>query len=159
MTVTLTAEQEQFIAEQLKDGHYRSASDVIAQSLGMLRAQEEFIRSNAVELREKIASGLEQIRRGETVEGEDAIRALREKLHRRERGGQWWPMSSYRYSSDANADIEEIAFYIFDLNPIAAHHFLHLLEKPANCWQNTRFLGVRARNLVKDCVHFPSVTI
>ena len=88
MTVTLTAEQEQFIAEQLKDGHYRSASDVIAQSLGMLRAQEEFISSNMVELREKIASGMEQIRRGETVDGRTAIQNLREKLHQRERGGQ-----------------------------------------------------------------------
>ena len=88
MTVTLTAEQEQFITEQLKDGHYRSAADVVAQSLGMLRAQEEFIRSNAAGLREKIASGMEQIRRGETVDGKTAIQNLREKLHQRERGGQ-----------------------------------------------------------------------
>jgi len=57
MTVTITAEQEQFIAEQLKDGHYRSASDVIAQSLGMLRAQEEFIRSNVAECGKKSPSG------------------------------------------------------------------------------------------------------
>ena len=88
MTVTLTAEQEQFITEQLKDGHYRSAADVVAQSLGMLRAQEEFIRANAAELREKIASGLEQIRRGEVVDGKTAIKNLREKLYQRERGGQ-----------------------------------------------------------------------
>ena len=86
MTVTLTAEQEQFIAEQLKDGHYRSASDVIAQSLGMLRAQEEFIRSNVAELREKIATGMEQIRRGKVVDGKTAIQNLREKLHRRQCG-------------------------------------------------------------------------
>ena len=88
MTVTLTAEQEQFITEQLKDGYYRSADDVVAQSLGMLRAQEEFIRSNVAELREKIASGREQIRRGEVVDGKTAIKNLREKLHQRERGGQ-----------------------------------------------------------------------
>ena len=80
MTVTLTAEQEQFIADQLKDGHYRSASDVITQSLGMLRAQEEFIRSNVAELREKIATGMDQIRRGEVVDGKAAIRNLRGKL-------------------------------------------------------------------------------
>ncbi len=30
-------------------------------------------------------------------------------------------MSSFRYSSDANADIEEIILYIFDLNPVADH--------------------------------------
>jgi len=88
MTVTLTAEQEQFIAEQLKSGHYRSASDVVSQSLGMLQAQEEFIRSNSAELREKIASGLEHIRRGEVVDGRTTIQNLRTKLQERERGGK-----------------------------------------------------------------------
>ena len=83
MTVTLTAEQEQFITEQLKDGHYRSAADVVAQSLGMLRAQEEFIRSNIVELREKIAVGIEQSNRGELLDGKAVIDALLEKNRRR----------------------------------------------------------------------------
>jgi hypothetical protein len=46
----------------------------------MLRAQEELIRSNAAELREKIATGMEQIRRGEMVDGRTAIRNLRENL-------------------------------------------------------------------------------
>ncbi len=88
MTVTLTTEQEQFVTEQLKSGHYQSASDVVTQSLGMLRAQEDFIRSNASELREKIAGGLNQIRRGETVDGRTAIQNLRVKLQQRERGGR-----------------------------------------------------------------------
>jgi antitoxin ParD1/3/4 len=80
MTVTITAEQEQFIAEQLKSDHYRSVDDVVAQSLGMMRTQEEFIRSNVVELREKIAVGIEQVKRGEVVDGRTAIRNLRGKL-------------------------------------------------------------------------------
>ena len=88
MTVTLTAEQEQFVAEQIKSGHYQSASDVVAQSLGMLRAQEEFIRTNTAELRDKIASGLEQIQRGETVDGRTAIQNLRTKLQQRARSGR-----------------------------------------------------------------------
>jgi antitoxin ParD1/3/4 len=88
MTVTLTTEQEKFIAEQLAEGHFSSAAEVVAQSLGMLRAQEEFIRSNTAELREKVASGLEQIRRGETVDGRMAIQDLRTKLQQRERGGK-----------------------------------------------------------------------
>jgi hypothetical protein len=46
----------------------------------MLRAQEELIRSNAAELREKIVTGMEQIRRGEMVDGRTAIRNLRENL-------------------------------------------------------------------------------
>ena len=55
MTVTLTAEQEQLIAKQL---------------------------------REKIASGMGRIRRGEVMDGKTAIQNLRKKLHHRERGGQ-----------------------------------------------------------------------
>jgi antitoxin ParD1/3/4 len=88
MTVTLTPEQEQFVAEQLKSGHYQSAGDIIAQSLGMLQAQEEFIRSNATELREKIAVGLEQIQNGDVIDGRTAIQNVREKLRRRESGGK-----------------------------------------------------------------------
>jgi antitoxin ParD1/3/4 len=85
MTVTLTAEQEQFVIEQLKDGHYRSAADVVAQSLGMLREQEEFIRSNIIELREKIAVGIEQANRGELLDGNAVINALLEKNRQRQR--------------------------------------------------------------------------
>lgn len=88
MTVTLTPEQEKFIVEQLKSGHYRSADDVIAQSLGILRAQEEFIRANASELKDKIAVGRSQIEHGEVVEGRAAIREAREKLRRRKRDGK-----------------------------------------------------------------------
>ncbi len=86
MTVTLTADQEKFIAEQLKSGNYRSADDVVAQSLGMMRTQEDFIRENTAELRKKIASGMEQVRRGELVDSKQAIQTLREKLQKRERG-------------------------------------------------------------------------
>jgi len=52
----------------------------------MMRAQEEFIREHVGELREKIATGLEQIRRSKTVDGKTAIRNLRKKLQERERG-------------------------------------------------------------------------
>jgi antitoxin ParD1/3/4 len=86
MTVTLTPELEQFVAEQLKTGYYRSADDVIAQSLGMLRAQEEFIETHTAELREKIGVGLDQIRKGQVVNGRQAIQDLREKLRKREAG-------------------------------------------------------------------------
>lgn len=38
-------------------------------------------------------------------------------------------MNSYRYSSDANSDIEKIALYLLDLNPVAANRFLDSLEE------------------------------
>ena len=86
MTVTLTPEQEQFISEQLQSGYYQSAGDIIAQSLAMLRAQEEFIRSNTAELRDKIAVGLKQVGPGEAVDGKAAIQKIREKLKKRASG-------------------------------------------------------------------------
>jgi len=88
MTVTLTAEQEKFIAEQVGSGHFKSATEVIARSLGMMRAQEEFIRANVAGLREQIAKGQEQLRRGETVDGKTALKNLRTKLGQHERAGQ-----------------------------------------------------------------------
>jgi antitoxin ParD1/3/4 len=88
MTISLTPEQEKFVAEQIRSGHYHSAADVVTQGLGMLRAQEDFIRENAAELREMIAVGLDQIKRGETVDGGTAVENLREMLRRRERGGK-----------------------------------------------------------------------
>lgn len=86
MTVSLTPEQEKFVAEQIRSGHYHSAADVVTQGLGMLRAQEEFIRENTAELREMIAVGLDQIKRGETIDGAKAVENLREIVRRRERG-------------------------------------------------------------------------
>jgi antitoxin ParD1/3/4 len=88
MTVTLTSEQEKFIREQVESGHFQSADEIIAQSLGMLRAQEEFISSSKIELRKQIGVGLEQIRRGEMVDGRQAIQAARERLQNRKRDGE-----------------------------------------------------------------------
>jgi putative addiction module CopG family antidote len=88
MKVTLTEDQEKFVAEQLKTGHYGSPADVVAKSLGMLRAQEEFIRSNAASLRKKVAAGMEQARRGEVVDGKKAIQNLRKKLHQLAHSGR-----------------------------------------------------------------------
>jgi hypothetical protein len=59
-------------------------------------------------------------------------------------------MKSFHLSTEANLDIEEIANYIFDLNPVAAYRFLaismtHLISSPiflssADCdriWERT----------------------
>jgi putative addiction module CopG family antidote len=86
MTITLTPEQEKIITEQIGSGHYRSPEDVITQSLGMLNGQEQFIRTNTAELRDAISSGIHQIKRGEVVDGREAIANLKEKLRRPQQG-------------------------------------------------------------------------
>lgn len=64
-------------------------------------------------------------------------------------------MSSYRYSSDANADVEEIVLYIFDLNPVAAHHFLDALEAACELLAAQPFLGRQRPELGEAIRSFP----
>ncbi len=83
MTITLTPEQEKIIHEQIGSGHYHSPEDVIIQGLGMLRAQEEFIRTNAATLRDAIGKGLDQINRGEVTDGPTAIKTQMDRIKAR----------------------------------------------------------------------------
>ena len=64
-------------------------------------------------------------------------------------------MSSYRYSSDANADIEEISLYIFDLNPVAAHRFLDSLEATCELLAAHPFIGRPRAELGENLRSFP----
>ncbi len=38
-------------------------------------------------------------------------------------------MNSFRFSTEANRDIEETSNYLFGLNPVAAYRFLDALDK------------------------------
>ena len=64
-------------------------------------------------------------------------------------------MSSYRYSSDANTDVEEIALYIFDLNPVAAHHFLNALEETCELLAEHPLIGRLRQELGEGIRSFP----
>jgi toxin ParE1/3/4 len=53
-------------------------------------------------------------------------------------------MSCYRYSAEANADIEGIARYLLERNPVAADHFLDALEQTCELLAGHPLIG-RAR--------------
>ncbi|HWF19098.1 MAG TPA: type II toxin-antitoxin system ParD family antitoxin [Verrucomicrobiae bacterium] len=84
MNVNLTAEQEKFIAEKVRSSHYSSPEGVVSEGLRLVQAKEEYERHLA-ELRREIDIGLEQIRRGEVVDGREAIARLLEKNRMRPR--------------------------------------------------------------------------
>ena len=46
-----------------------------------------------------------------------------------------------RFSSEANRDIEEIANYIFDLNPEAAFRFLNAIEQTCSLLSKQPLIG------------------
>lgn len=64
-------------------------------------------------------------------------------------------MSSYRYSSAANSDIEEIVLYIFALNPLAADHFLASLEETCELLAEHLLIGCSRPELGEGLRSFP----
>jgi toxin ParE1/3/4 len=64
-------------------------------------------------------------------------------------------MNSYRFSSDANADIEGIVLYIFDLNPVAAHRFLDSLEATCELLAEHPLIGRPRPELGENLRSFP----
>ncbi len=59
-TITLTDEQEAIVSERIKSGAYKSADEVIAASLNLLKEQEK--RTEAQ--RREITFGIEDIKQG-----------------------------------------------------------------------------------------------
>jgi len=64
-------------------------------------------------------------------------------------------MNSYRYSSDANLDLEDIALYLFDQNPVAACHFLDALEETCQLLAEHPGIGRLRPELGEDLRSFP----
>lgn len=59
-TITLTDEQEAIVSERIKSGAYKSAAEVIAASLSLLKEQEKRIEAQ----RREIMRGVEDIKQG-----------------------------------------------------------------------------------------------
>jgi toxin ParE1/3/4 len=64
-------------------------------------------------------------------------------------------MSSYRFSSEANADMEKIALYLLDLNPTAAHRFLDALDLACELLAEHPQLGRTRQELADGLRSFP----
>ncbi len=60
MTITLTDEMEELISAKVKSGAYKSADEVVMESLRLLKAKEEGMDA----LRREVMRGVEDIERG-----------------------------------------------------------------------------------------------
>jgi antitoxin ParD1/3/4 len=70
MTVSLTPEMEEFVADRVASGRYPSPIEVVRAGLRLLEAQEQERAEALAEVRRKIAVGLKQADRGEVRDGE-----------------------------------------------------------------------------------------
>ena len=73
MNVSLTPELEKFVADKVATGDFASASEVVRAALRIL-AEEERWKTYA---REKIERGLADMKSGRIVDGETAMRRIR----------------------------------------------------------------------------------
>ena len=79
MNVSLTPELEQLVQDKVKSGLYLSASEVVREALRLLEERDQLRQIRLVELKKKIAVGVEQADRGELVDGEQVFEKLRAK--------------------------------------------------------------------------------
>jgi antitoxin ParD1/3/4 len=80
MPITLKPDQEQFVEAQLKAGRYNDAEAVIAQAFRLLEEYQDGYEEWLVQTREKLQVGIEQVKRGEVLDGETVIANLRAKI-------------------------------------------------------------------------------
>lgn len=82
MQLTLTPEQAEFIQQELTIGHYANATDLVADALQLLakrRRHDEWEN----DVKEKVSIAAAELARGEGVDGETAIAALKARLYQR----------------------------------------------------------------------------
>jgi antitoxin ParD1/3/4 len=87
MNVHLTPHLEKLVQNKVKAGSYSSASEVVREALRLMQEQDELLLLRKEEIRKQIAEGYAALRRGESVDGEEAFRQL-DKRHERHRRGR-----------------------------------------------------------------------
>lgn len=79
MDMSLTPEIEQFIHSQVESGKYASAVDVIQAGIQLLEERDHIYNGRFEELRQEVLIGVEQLDRGERLDGRAVIEQLRQK--------------------------------------------------------------------------------
>jgi len=82
MNLSLHAELQKFVDQEVKAGHYDSAEDLINSAVARLQAEEDLSAAQLASLRAEIAVGIEEADRGQTADWDaDALkRRVREHL-------------------------------------------------------------------------------
>lgn len=80
MNVSLTPELERWVSERVDRGRYRSASEVIREGLRLLQEREEEHSVRLEALRRELQIGIDQLDRGEGLDGEEAFERILAQL-------------------------------------------------------------------------------
>ena len=80
MNIQLNPDSEQFIQAQIARGKYESPEEVISKALKLLDEWEKGYQNWVEETRQKVEVAVEQLERGEGIDGEEVVEQLRSKL-------------------------------------------------------------------------------
>jgi antitoxin ParD1/3/4 len=80
MNITLKTEQVELIKQKINSGKYNNAEEVIAEALQLLSQRDHEYQTWVEEMREKVDVAIEELRRGEGINGDVVIAQLKEKL-------------------------------------------------------------------------------
>ena len=79
MNVSLTPELEKLVESKVQSGRYQSASEVIREGLRLLDDQDRLRNAQLEEVRRKIQIGIDQLDRGEGIDGGTILAELKQK--------------------------------------------------------------------------------
>ena len=82
MKILLTKELEQLIQDKVKSGRYLSESEVVGEALRLLDERDRLQEARLAELKAKIRQGIEELDRGEGIDGEEVFAELEEDIRR-----------------------------------------------------------------------------
>lgn len=83
LNISLTPEQNKFIASKVSSGSYLTASEVVREALRLLQEHERLREMHLEELRSKIQEGLDALDRGEKRSGEEVFCNLKKKIKKK----------------------------------------------------------------------------
>lgn len=82
MNVSLSPELEQFLDEKVKSGKFQSPSEVINEALRLLEERERSQMARLDKLKAKIRVGIEELDRGEGIDGDLVFAELEDDIQR-----------------------------------------------------------------------------
>ena len=80
MNIILKPEQAKFIHEKLNSGKYSTSDEIIAEALRLLEERDREAQKWIEETRQKVDVAIEELRRGEGIDGAIVVAQLKEKL-------------------------------------------------------------------------------
>jgi len=82
VNISLTPELEQLVKDKVSSGRYHSVSEVMGEALRLLDERDRVQEKRLAELKAKIQVGIEELERGEGIDGEEVFAEIEEDIRR-----------------------------------------------------------------------------